>query len=433
MTTHIKTKLKELPASPGVYTYYDRNGDIIYIGKASVLKNRVKSYFTPLRQGYAEQVGGHDAKTEKLVSEIMDIKWQTTSSVIEAVILESNLIKKYQPKYNILDTDDKSFIQIALTKEEYPRLLALRPTDKNKINIKIQKYFGPYTSAASVHEILSIFRRIFTLRDCAQNKFTKHNKKQIPCLFYSINLCPAPCANKISKSDYLKIIKQMTDFLEGKKKRVILSLRRQMEYFSVRQMYENAARIRNRIFAFEHINDVAVIKRERSLEQYKNIPHRIEAYDISNIGKNFAVGSMVVFTGGEIDKAEYRKFKINYKYTNFTNHTNKIKTQDDPGMIRQILDRRLYHREWLCPDLILIDGGKGQLSAALRALKMHKLKIPVIAIAKGPTRKGFALFKNSLAEKITLDKNFIEHIRDEAHRFAISYHRKLRSKSYKSS
>lgn len=414
MIKKVKSKLNSLPKSPGVYMYYDRKGDIIYIGKASILKHRVKSYF----------IGAHDNKTVKLVSEIADINWQVTPSVIEAIILESNLIKKYKPKYNILDKDDKSFIQIALTKEEFPRLIAIRPTDTNKEDIKIKKLFGPYTSANSIHEILSLFRRIFTYRDCSEKKFETYKKRKSPCLFYPIKLCPAPCVGKISKTEYSKTIKQMTDFLEGKKKRVISSLKRQMEYYSKKQMYEQAAIIRNRIYAFEHINDIAVIKKERSLEQYKNIPQRIEAYDISNIGSNFAVGSMVVFTGGEIDKNEYRKFRIKYLESS-------IKHQNDPAMIGQILDRRLNHKEWAQPNLILIDGGKGQLSAALKTTKNHKLKIPIISIAKGPSRKGFKLFKNSFADKIILEKTFIEHIRDEAHRFAISYHRKLRSKSFK--
>jgi excinuclease ABC subunit C len=421
MNNIVKQKLKELPTNPGVYRYYDREGRLIYIGKASVLKNRVKSYF----------LGAHDSKTEKLVSEITDIKWEITSSVIEAIILESNLIKRYKPKYNILSKDDKSFIQIALTKEEFPRFLAIRPTDKKRLDTPIQKYFGPYTNASSVKEILSIFRRIFTFRDCSKNKFEKYSKKNIHCLFYPIRLCPAPCAGKITQKDYANIVNQMMDFLEGRKKRVIGTLKKQMQTFSRMQMYEQAAIIRNRIFAFTHINDIALIKRERTLEQYNNIPSRIEAYDISNIGKYYAVGSMIVFTGGEIDKNEYRKFKIHHKSDTYQtqNSTNNTEGQNDPAMIGQILDRRLNHQEWAYPDLILIDGGKGQLSAALKVLKKHKLKIPVIAVAKGPTRKGFQLFKNSLATKITLEKNFIESVRDEAHRFAITYHRKLRSRS----
>lgn len=405
----LKSKIEYLPKSSGVYMFYDRGGNIIYIGKATVLKHRVSSYF----------IGMHDNKTEKLISEIVNINWQTTPSVIEAVILESNLIKKYKPKYNILDKDDRSFVQISLTKEEYPRLIPLRPTDKKIKEIEIKKLFGPYTNAASVKEILHIFRRIFTFRDCSESKFRTYQKKSVPCLFYPLNLCPAPCIGKISKREYLKIIKQMTNLLDGKKKRTLSSLIQQMKYYSKMQMYEQAAIIRNKIYAFQHINDIALIKNERSLEQMKNIPKRIEAYDISNISGRFTVGSMVVFSGGEIDKSEYRKFRIK-------NYELGIMEQNDPKMIGQIIERRLNHLEWPKPDLILIDGGKGQLLASLKALKHYKLKIPVITLAKGPTRKGYKLFRNSLAKKIILEKKFLLSIRDEAHRFAINYHRKLR-------
>jgi len=181
---------------------------------------------------------------------------------------------------------------------------------------------------------------------------------------------------------------------------------------------------------------VAHIKQEKSLEQIKNIANRIEAYDISNIGKDYAVGSMIVFTSGEVDKSQYRKFKIDNKQLIISNKKNlksKISNQKlpigDPAMIASIIKRRFNHSEWPKPDLIIIDGGKGQLSAALRALKLKKIsKLPVIAVAKGPTRKGFTLFKNNPAKRIILDRKFIENIRDEAHRFAIGYHRKLRGR-----
>lgn len=406
--TIIQAQLKDLPKSPGVYMYYDREGNLLYIGKATSLKDRVKSYF----------VGAHDTKTEQLVSQIVKIKYRKTNSVIEATILEANLIKKYQPKYNILEKDDRSFVQIALTREEFPRLILLRPTEIKNLKLEIRNLYGPYTSAAAAHEIMAIFRKVFTFRDCPETKFNNYKKRGTYCLFYPLNLCPAPCAGNISKKEYKKIISQITDFLEGKTKRVISSLKKQMRAYSKAQKYEQAAKIRNRIFAFEHINDVALIKKETSLEQYHSIPKRIEAYDISNISGKFAVGSMVVFSSGEVDKNEYRKFKI--KSANFP---------DDPKMMSEIISRRFNHPEWSKPDLIILDGGKGQLSAALNILRSKKISVPVIAVAKGPTRKGFRLFKNTLAKRIVLDKLFIERIRDESHRFAISYHRKLRSKN----
>lgn len=500
----IKNKLNNLPKNPGVYFYYDRNGKLIYVGKASVLKHRVNSYFRGAP--FDKTQGKHDLKTEKLVSEIRDLKWQETKSVIEALILESNLIKKHQPKYNIQEKDDKSFVQIALTNEEFPRFVVFRPTEKEKVGAKINKYFGPYTSTSAVNEILNILRKIFTYRDCSKYKFSRFAKKMSPCLYYPLNLCPAPCARYISKEEYNEIIKQITDFLSGKRKRVISELKKQMDKYSKAKEYEKAAQIRDRIYAFEHINDVALIKQERSLEQYSNIPGRIEVYDISNLGSQFAVGSMVVFERGEVNKDEYRKFRLRDAniqiYANDANKKNgyvqhiksneNIKnyissghserseesqpnrsfaiTQDnncdssrlrsnnkknghpefisgsqkilkrvqndknclkspigDPQMMAQVIDRR-FNNDWPNPNLIILDGGKGQLSAVLKTLKDKKMKIPVIAVAKGPTRKGFRLFKNSLAQNIVLDRKFIERMRDEAHRFAINYHRKLKNK-----
>ncbi len=415
----IESKLKKLPSTPGVYFYYDKNGTLIYVGKAAVLKHRVRSYFG----------GAHDNKTEKLISEIVDLKWQETASVIEALILESNLIKKHQPKYNLMSKDDKSFIQIAITDEEFPRVVSLRVTDVKNQVYKIKKLYGPFTSGLAVKDILAIFRRIFGFRDCNEEKFHRHQKKGQPCLYYPLRLCPAPCVSKISRDEYLAIIRQIQDFLEGKRKRVLGALKRQMERYSKDEEFEKAAIVRDRLFAFTHINDVAAIKQERPLQQIAAIPERIEAYDISNQGKDYAVGSMVVFTSGEIDKSQYRKFRIK-----------TVVGQDDPAMLSEVLHRRFHHREWAKPGLILLDGGRTQLSAVLRALNdltrtdqanagaiLDPRGIPVIAVAKGPTRKGYQLFRNVAAGKILLDRRFIESIRDEAHRFAINYHRKLKN------
>lgn len=441
LNKNLNLKLKNLRKVPGVYFYYDSNDRIIYIGKASVLKHRVNSYF----------VGAHDTKTEQLISEIADVKWQETKSVIEALILESNLIKKHKPKYNIREKDDKSFVQIALTKEDFPRFLTIRPTEKDKLKVQIKKYFGPYTNGSAVKEILSIIRRVFTFRDCTTTKFNKYKKSGAPCLNYPINLCPAPCNDYISKNEYSQIVKQISDLLSGKTGNVIRSLKKQMKEFSEKNEYEKAAKIRDRIWAFKHINDVAAIKKERSLEQYENIPNRIEVYDISNMGEDHVVGSMVVFIGGEVSKKDYRLFKIKNQQLKINNkilenndedsshlrsnnkgiiHNTEYKIQTpkgDPARMAQVIRRR-FGNDWTKPDLIILDGGKGQLSAVLKELKIKKLKIPVIAVAKGPTRKGFQLFKNSLAKNIVLDRKFIEHMRDEAHRFAINYQRKLARK-----
>jgi len=457
---HIQKKLDNLPSSAGVYFYYDKNKKLIYIGKASVLRHRVRSYF--IGAPFDSAQGRHDIKTTKLISEIADIKWRETRSVIEALILESNLIKKYQPKYNIREKDDKSFVQIAITREQFPQIISYRPTQKEKIKFPIRRVYGPYTNPAAVREILSIFRRVFGYRDCSGFKFARSKKNNAPCINYSIGLCPAPCVGNISKDEYTEIIKQIELVLQGKGRRSISRMKAQMKNYAKSEEYEKAKIVRDRIFAFEHIADIAAIKEDRTLEQIKNIPHRIEAYDISNLGSDFAVGSMVVFMDGEIEKTEYRHFRIKdqgvrIKYRshsetkpknlksdeipaspagglrcaqddNTTRYSLLTTTQNDPAMMAQIIERRFGHPEWEKPDLILLDGGKGQLSVVSNKLRTLKINMAVMAVAKGPTRKGFTLFKNSSAKKIVLDRKFIESIRDEAHRFAISYHRKVRDK-----
>lgn len=422
----LNKKNKNLPKQPGVYIFYNKNKQIIYIGKASVLKHRVGSYF----------VGAHDNKTTALISEINDIKYKITNSTIEALILESNLIKKYQPKYNVREKDDKSFIQIILTKEKFPKFIATRATNIKSIKKPIKKIYGPYTDIKSVNEILQYLRKIFPFRDCTDYKFKRQKKLNQPCIYHSLNLCPAPCVNYINEKKYKETIKQINNFLEGKNKKIINYFKKQMTLYAKKQAYEQAAQIRNKIFALEHINDIAFIKSQRPLEQSTNIPKRIECYDISNmpVSKNnkaeiYAVGSMIVFENGEMEKSQYRKFKIKYSFDK--NTKNKYIQTNDPAMISQVVERRLHHKEWQMPDLIILDGGKTQLSAVSKIFIDKKIKLPLIAIAKGPTRKGFKLFRNNLAKNIILDKKFLESIRDEAHRFAIKYLRKRQIKSIK--
>lgn len=414
LNSNLKLKISNLPTEPGVYYFYNKYGRILYVGKASVLKNRVKSYF----------IGVHDNKTEVLVSQISDIKYQVTDSVLESIILETNEIKRLKPKYNIREKDDKSYNYIFLTGEEYPRFFIERAPWKDS-NIKISQKFGPFTSGLQAKAALQILRRIFGFRDCNERKFNLYQKRQKPCLFFALNLCFAPCTGKIDKKTYHEIILEIKEFLTGKKKNLIKRLEQQMNIASRHQKYELAVQIRNKIQSLQYIQDVALIKKEKPFEQYRMIPKRIEAYDISNLpaGRQayLTTGSMIVFTSGQVDKSQYRKFRIK-------NYELRIKGQNDPAMLAEIIERRFNHPEWTKPDLIILDGGKGQLSAVLKVLREKSIKIPVIAVAKGPSRKGYRLFKNALAEKIILDKKFIESIRDEAHRFAISYHRKLRAR-----
>jgi excinuclease ABC subunit C len=417
----IKNKIYDLPKSPGVYEFRNRQGKILYIGKATSLKDRVGSYF--LKNAHLDR-----PNIEPMMAQIEGIKIHETDSVLEALILESNLIKKHQPKYNVMSKDDKSFGYFVITKEEFPRVVILWKTELGKAPAK--KIYGPYLSKYQMNVALKLIRRIFPF----------HSNKQPTekgCLDFQIGRCPGPYASAISQKDYLKNIHGIEMILQGKKKNLLVGLKKQMKASAKKNEFEKAAEARNRIFALEHIRDVALITSESSTlgkpPRVELSGMRIEAYDISNIAGDYAVGSMVVFTKGKPDKNEYRKFKIK-----------TVSGIDDVAMMREVLYRR-FHNNWPKPDLILLDGGKGHLNMAQSVLNDLRLDIPAIAVAKGPTRKKLDIFQSKFLltylgrneeirrkyNRILSDTKLLEHIRDEAHRFAISYHKKLRSKNWK--
>jgi len=348
-----------------------------------------------------------------LVSQIVKIDYRETDSVIEALILEANLIKRHQPFYNIKLKDDKSFVNIAISKEDFPRVFIMRPSAKRLFkNIKIKKLFGPYPSANTARTALKILRRIFPFRGLEKTREGERFYREIMCI-------------PEGKARYAGGIKNLMLFLSGKKKRIIGNLKKEMQSAAKSKNYEEAAELRDKIFALEHIQDVALIRESdwpEDLESRK-APARIEAYDISNIFGEYAVGSLAVFTDGKIDKDQYRRFRI--KHTpNPSQEGNKLRGISDTAMLAEVMSRRLNHREWPLPDLIIIDGGLGQLNAVKKIVKAKGLNISLLAIAKGPTRKGEKLFMTKNAPY--LDKKIILALRDEAHRFAISYHRKLK-------
>jgi len=422
----LKNRINKLPKSPGVYEFRDKQGKILYIGKATSLKDRVGSYF----RSQSSTLGA--PKVELLVSQIADIKIHKTDSVLEALILEANLIKKHQPKYNVMAKDDKSFGYFVITKEKFPRVIILWKTELGKVPAK--KIYGPYLSKHQMNIALKLIRRIFPF----------HSNKQPTekgCLDFQIGKCPGPHAGAISRADYLKNIRNIEMILKGEKKRLVSTLKKEMKDYAKNNEFEKAAEARNRIFALEHIRDVALISEEpqHSMLGYQPniecwVEMRVEAYDISNIAGDYAVGSMVVFTNGKADKNEYRKFKIK-----------TVSGIDDVAMMREVLHRR-FNNDWPKPDLILLDGGKGHLNMAQKVINDIKLEIPIIAVAKGPTRKKLDIFQSKFLltylgrneeirekyNRILSDAKLIERIRNEAHRFAISYHKKLRRKNWKS-
>ncbi len=410
--TNIKNTINKFPKTPGVYLMKNAAGKIIYVGKATSLHDRVKSYFDR----------PHDIRIEKLVAEISDIDFKKTPTVIEALILEANLIKKYLPKYNVKEKDDKSFLYVVFTNEKFPRIMLMRGHEIEKYKAASSKYkiFGPFTSASSLRAALDILRRrIFPFRDCV-------SMAKKPCLYYSLKRCPAPCADIISQKDYRRTIRHLILFFEGKKEKIIKNLKKEMATASREEDFEKAARLRNQIFSLEHIQDVAVIKSDEIKNRTEkfgiNVFGRIEGYDISNISGTSATGSMVVFENGKPNKNEYRKFKIK-----------TLTTPNDVGMMKEVMSRRLKHTvEWPLPDLILVDGGWGQINVVREILSEKKIKIPVLGIAKGFDRKQDRLIadpKNpELVRVAELHKDILLHVRDEAHRFAIGYHKLLRRK-----
>ncbi|EKE19980.1 MAG: hypothetical protein ACD_8C00070G0003 [uncultured bacterium] len=418
----IQRKVAELPQNPGVYFFRDQKGKILYIGKATNLKSRVQSYFR------AVEVAGRSEWISLMVSQVENIDFEETDSVLEALILESNLIKKHQPKYNTLEKDDKSFSYFAITKEEFPKVLIIRFTDLNFKNLEAKSYklkaiFGPYTSKLQMQTALKIIRRIFPFHAGKQ-------KTEKGCLDFQIGMCPGPYAGAISKMDYAKNIRAIKMILEGKKKNLIKTLEKEMQSLAKKNEFEKAALLRNKIYALQHIRDVALMTRDfdekSSIISHQSSGFRVEAFDISNISGQHAVGSMVVFENGVSNKSQYRKFKIK-----------TVDGSNDVAMMREVLLRR-FKNDWPMPDLVFLDGGAGHLNMAEKLLQKELgLIVNVVSVAKGPTRKKLDMILGENLQKkkvkqiqnILKDDNLIKSIMDEAHRFAITYHRKLRKKN----
>lgn len=422
---NISKKIKSLPNSPGVYIFKNKTGTVLYVGKATSLKDRVSSYFylTPNPSPSKGEGSFGIRPIEIMISEVADISIKKTDTVLEAYILEQDLIKKLQPKYNAMGKDDKSFCYVVFTKEEFPKFEIFRGREQ-KFLFPTEKIYGPYTSKKQIEIALKILRKIFPYHNRPQ-------KTEKGCLDYQIGLCPGPYDGAISKEDYAKNILGIRMVLEGKKKNLLSKMKKEMENFSKKREYEKAAELRNKIFALQHIQDVALISnRDENFEfrisnlkidsklKIKNSKFRIEGYDISNISGKFATGSMVVFDNSsgrlEPNKNEYRKFRIK-----------TIEGANDVGAMEEMLMRR-FKNSWPLPNLIILDGGKGHLNMARRVLRVFKYEIPILAVAKGLTRKKLDIY--SFGNTPDISKEIVEQIRNEAHRFAINYHRKLRSR-----
>jgi excinuclease ABC subunit C len=553
--------LKVLPDKPGVYMMKNTLGEIIYVGKAKVLKNRVRQYFQSSRN--------HTEKVKAMVKNIEEFEYIVTDSEMEALILECNLIKKHRPRYNILLKDDKHYPFIKITtNEDFPRVFITRNLVKDGA-----KYLGPYTNSTAVYETIELLKKVFPVRTC-KRLVKEDGEKTRPCLNYHIGLCKAPCAGYISRIEYSKIISDIVDVVSGRDKNIVKSLQSEMEAMAEDLEFERAASLRDKIIAIEKVTEKQKIitgnfededfiniysdekdsciqvfflrngkitgrehfvvedtsdtdkkeiiadfmkefyggtayipkiiyvpdtEDEELLEQWlgmkrgtkvsirvpqrgskretlnlveknakmtlinfklkfikdkeiyreslqgladilnlEDMPHRIEAYDISNIQGVDSVGTMVVFEEGRPKNSDYRRFKIN-----------SVKGANDYDSMREILTRRFQHgldeikgiqqrkldlssgKFCVFPDLILMDGGKGQVNIALEVLKSFELYIPVCGMVKDDKHNTRGIIYNN--EEVIADSRsnvikLITRIQDEVHRFAITYHRSLRNK-----
>lgn len=539
----IQEELKKLPHSPGVYLHHDARDEIIYIGKAKNLKNRVSQYFQSSRS--------RSPKIDKMVSQIAYFEYIVTDSEVEALILENNLIKENRPRYNTMLKDDKTYPYIKLTvSEAFPRLVLTRKIKKDK-----EKYYGPYPEVSSVREVIDLLNNVYHLKTCSRN-LPRDIGKERPCLKHHIGKCDAPCAGKITEEEYALRIEAAKKFLEGNSKEILSYIKKNMKEASDAMEYEEAGRWKELMDAantvsahqkveyspgedrdvlglavegFEAImqvffirggklldrehfyltpapgdseNDIvtsfikqyyagtpflpgevllpcevedkesieewlhqkaghkvallipqkgkkekmvelaeknAALVLEQDREKVKreemrtkgavteiskmlgiNYAKRIESYDISNISGYLSVGSMVVFEDGKAKKNDYRKFRIK-----------TVIGPDDYSSMAEVLSRRFEHEEWSRPDMLLIDGGRGQVNAVTEALGEKLGDIPVCGMVKDDHHRTRGLFYQNKEYEMDRSKEpfkLITRIQDETHRFAIEYHRQLRSK-----
>jgi len=400
----IRERIKLFPDQSGIYLFYSK-GELVYVGKATSLKKRAGSYFVGKR---------NSRPIEAMISEVDKADYRETDSVIEAIILEANYIKKYQPKYNVKEKDNKSWNYLALTNDFFPRLEAVR---EHELIVKEKEYkyiFGPFPSMKT-KEMLRILHNLFCISRCLPGQ-------KRPCFDYQIGHCMGVCCNEITRIDYReKVIKPLVYFLNGRKKTLLSSLERKMKKASKEMDFEEAKRLRDQLYALNKIRDISLLDRSflyDSFEENGGEIRNIEGYDISNMGESAKVGSLVVLIGKEMKREKYKKFKIK-----------TVQGQSDVDCLEEVLTRRFNHDDWGMPDLILVDGGKPQVGIAEKVLIRFNLDIPVVGIAKGEERKNndFILgAKNKeVIEWIENNKQLLIKVRDEAHRFAISYQRQL--------
>lgn len=423
---NLSETLKKLPDQPGVYLYYSGTKELIYVGKATSLKSRVKSYFNGTRTS---------RPIEQMMHQVVEIKWEVTDSVLEAVILESVYIKKYLPRYNVLGKDNKSWNYVTISNDTYPVVETLRQHDLAQLQQRtgasvppqFAEIFGPYPGM-NMRETMKILRRLFWFSSCQKNKRGKKDAPGKPCFYYQIGECLGVCTGEITPAEYrARVIKPLVLFLRGNKKAVIKTIESQMKQAARREQFEEARRLRDQMKALLRIHDIALLNKDFFVDPDLSVPgangelmvNRIEGYDISNLGAGGKVASMVVFNGSGPMKSQYRKF-----------HIKEVIGQSDVDSLDEVIRRRVRHPEWSFPQVFLIDGGAPQVNRVVRVLHDLGVGVPVVGIAKGPERKRNDFFlgskEKSFVRWVSAHQPLLIAVRDEAHRFAITFQRSTR-------
>ena len=426
----LRETVRQLPTGPGVYLMKDEHARVIYIGKAVNLRSRVGSYFTT--------AAAQEMRTAGLVPEIRDVEVIETESEVDALLLEARLIKDVQPKFNQELKDDKTFPYLEVfVREDFPRVEFTRtPQDRGT------RLYGPFTTAKQLRGAIAVLQRIFRFRTCSLDIDDGDERWQWfrPCLLASIDQCTAPCNLRISKEDYRRDIRRLQTFLDGGRVKLMRELDREMQQASAEKLYEKAARIRDEIQALEDLDlrgdleehaqpEVFYVDPKRGLSGLKQVfgleevPRRIEGVDIAHLQGGQTVASLVQFIDGLPFKHGYKRYRIR-----------SVDGVDDYGSIREVVSRRmgrLAQEGEAFPDILLIDGGKGQLNAALEAMEVIGVDPPfTISLAK----REEEVYVPGEAEPRRLSRHgfglrLLQYVRDEAHRFAQHYHHILRRKS----
>jgi len=390
------------PELPGIYIFRDYKKRPLYIGRATSLRDRVKSYFS------SDLVVTRGPRIIDMVTKARSADWLQTDSILEAIILESAYIKKYQPPYNVDERDDKSAQYVIITNEEWPRVFLVRARDfdqdlkEGTLSYPVKKYFGPFLQSGLIQESMKILRKMFPFRD--KKSFDRRHE-----YFYrTIGRSPEYSSAK-AHEHYMETIKYLILFFEGKKKKLRSRIEREMLACADKMQFEHASHLKKLLYALDHINDVSLVKERRINGKH----FRIEAYDLAHLSGSNLVGAMITSISGEFSKNDYRRFKLSKE------------ANDDIRGLKEVLSRRFNHTEWHYPDLIVVDGGMTHAKHAEDVLKARRIAIPVVAVTKDKRHRAARIVGSP-----AVIKEFRREIiaaNSECHRFAIAYHRKRRA------